>query len=274
MRINQHTKISELIKANELAIDAIASIAKPLRKIKIPLLRKVLTPRVNIGEASKIAGVSIMEFRRVLEPLGFIWEDTNHSSPLEVQQETGRPDWLKNASSLKALDVRPLLDADKDPLKDIFQAYKALPLHGVLYIINSFIPVPLIKRLEERGALCHTESISDNEYHSYFYKTKEDKKEKSKAQNIAFLTIEEFEEKIMSLTDSKKIEVDVCHLPMPQPMELILHFLSELNNNEYLYVLHRKVPLHLLEELEQSSFQIFICEPVEGDVRLLIFPKE
>ncbi|WP_313367776.1 hypothetical protein [Sphingobacterium mizutaii] len=134
MIINQFTKISELIKANELCIDAIASIAKPLRKIKIPLLRKVLTPRVNIMEAAKIANCSVDDFRRVLEPLGFTWEEATETKTSQEKKEQNKPGWLIECEQIVPLDVRPILDADRDPLKEIMIAYKALPEKAVLEI--------------------------------------------------------------------------------------------------------------------------------------------
>lgn len=273
MRINQHTKISALIKANELSIDAIASIAKPLRKIKIPLLRKFLTPRVNILEASKIAGVTVMDFRRVLEPLGFVWEEEIAEDDA-LLDPAERPEWLLKAKHLDTMDVRPMLEEDKDPLKEIFQAYKVLPEQGVLHIINSFVPYPLIKRLEDRGALSYTESIREEEYHSYFYKAKVLNAKPAEAEAVTFVSLEEFTDLLESRDQEQLVELDVRDLPMPQPMDLIISTLSEMEPLEWLYIQHKKVPLHLLEELESLNFRIFLCEVNQADVRIIIYPQE
>lgn len=74
MKIDQHTKISDLIKYDSASIDAIASIAKAFHKLKNPILRKLLASRVNIAEAAKIGKCSVLDFQRVLIPLGFQWK--------------------------------------------------------------------------------------------------------------------------------------------------------------------------------------------------------
>ncbi|WP_353134717.1 DUF2249 domain-containing protein [Pseudopedobacter sp.] len=271
MEINQHTKISQLIKANELCIDAIASIAKPLQKLKIPLLRRFLAPRVTIKEASKIAGCSVQQFKQVLIPLGFVWQDEHEGKEEKENILEKRPDWLLNSKILEALDVRPILLENKDPLKEILLAYKKLPQKEVLLIVNSFIPLPLIKRLEEMGALSFTEEISSVEFYTYFYKIESKVKEDKIISNIFFLNNQQFEEKLTILNSKKIIELDVSELAMPEPMERLLAAATNLGHAEIIYAKHRKVPLHLLEELEDYPLSVFLTEFSENDVRILIY---
>ena len=271
MIINQFTKISELIKANELCIDAIASIAKPLRKIKIPLLRKVLTPRVNIMEAAKIANCSVDDFRRVLEPLGFTWEEATETKTSQEKKEQNKPGWLIECEQIVPLDVRPILDADRDPLKEIMIAYKALPEKAVLEIINSFLPFPLISRLEDKGTFSYTDEISKTEFHTYFYKPMAEKAVTKIESMISFVSFDVIE-KILNTKSFDMVELDVRSLPMPQPMERILETLGQLKANEGLFVQHKKVPLYLLEELGNLPYRVFVSEIAEGDVRILIHP--
>ena len=71
MIISANTKISALIKENSKAIDAIAEINPHFRKLKNPVLRKVLAPRVTIEMAAKIGGVDVQVFFNKLEQIGF-----------------------------------------------------------------------------------------------------------------------------------------------------------------------------------------------------------
>ena len=80
MKITKKTKISELIKHDIRSIDAIASIAKPFKKLKNPLLRKLMASRVNIAEAAKIGGATVAEFVQVLAPLGFEFDEADFTS--------------------------------------------------------------------------------------------------------------------------------------------------------------------------------------------------
>src|SRR5699024_7958239 len=96
MRINAKTKISELVRYNKDSIEAIASLSKPLRKLKNPVLRKVMASRVTLAEAAKIGKSSMEEFAVVLKPLGFIFEEKK----TEAQQTKEiPPTWLDKLSN-------------------------------------------------------------------------------------------------------------------------------------------------------------------------------
>ena len=62
MVVNRKTRISTLIAEDSKVIDTIASINKHFNKLKNPVLRRVLAPRVTIEDASKIGGVTINVF--------------------------------------------------------------------------------------------------------------------------------------------------------------------------------------------------------------------
>ena len=62
MVVNRKTRISTLIAEDSKVIDTIASINKHFNKLKNPVLRRVLAPRVTIEDAAKIGGVTINVF--------------------------------------------------------------------------------------------------------------------------------------------------------------------------------------------------------------------
>lgn len=275
MQINQHSKISELIKFNALSIDAIAAISKPLRKIRIPVLRRILTPRISIAEAARIGGCSVEDFRIALEPLGFIWLSAVTDNGINADQDQQRPAWMDDGEVTVLLDVRPLLDKGQDPLREIVQLYGLLPERGILCISNSFVPIPLIRRMEERGARSFYEKWAEGEFRSYFYKSAGRVSVKGrKGANTSFMSDAEMESMRSRLDTNQVISVDVTTLPMPQPMEVILDTVARLKSQEVMDVRHRQVPLHLLEELGTSRFVIYINERAPGDVRLLIYPQK
>jgi len=273
MRINQHTKISELISYNVLSIEAIAAIAKPLRKIRIPVLRRILAPRVSIGEAAKIGGCSVADFRAALVPLGFVWMSDEAKKTINLFDAVERPSWMDEAAVTVILDVRPLLEVGQDPLKDIFQLYRSLAAGGILCISNSFVPTPLIRRMEDRQVPSYTHEWAEGEFRSYFYKNDTALSvQPAEDDYISFVPKELFEQKLTSLSPLHLVTLDVSELPMPQPMELILEALTQLKADDVAYIKHRKIPLHLLEELDHLSYRIFIYDRHPGKVHLLIYP--
>lgn len=54
MKVTRRTKISEIIKHDKNAIEAIISVNSHFEKLRNPILRKVLAPRVTIEDAARI----------------------------------------------------------------------------------------------------------------------------------------------------------------------------------------------------------------------------
>lgn len=274
--ITPKTKISELIKENSKSVDAIASLAKPLEKLKNPILRKIMASRVTIAEAAKMGGTTVAEFQRVLTPLGFIFGEEN-GSLAETEKEV-KPEWLVNANPdhIDDFDVRPIIDNGADPLKEILHRFKEVESGKILCVINNFVPTPLIHLLkQEKAEATFVENVSDNEFRTYFLK---------KEKEAAVSTVTADEKLIMDSEESFKAvcekfapettkKIDVRELEMPGPMQLILSELEELPHGHALYIDHKRVPVYLLEELADKNYQVHIQNRDEGDVKMLIFKK-
>jgi len=273
MVINKHTRVSEVIKANADSIAAIAELAKPLHKLKNPLLRRVMAPRVTLAEAAAIGGCSLADIRAALEPLGFQFSD--EAADKEDGQEKGqRPDWLDAAEdgAIDLFDVRQLIESGDDPLKAIIQRYRVLPAGNLLCIVNSFIPYPLINLLGKKGADSFVETVADNVHYTWFFKrdVPAEQTEAPEGDRVTMHDASSFDRVLAAYPETRRIYLDVRPLPMPQPMETILETLPTLAPGQALFVQHKRVPLHLLEELAEQAYVVHIYEVVEGDVKLLI----
>ncbi len=278
MMINKHTRVSEIIKANADSIAAIAALAKPLRKLKNPLLRRVMAPRVTLAEAAAIGGCSLADMQAALEPLGFRFAEETLADSQAEEKEEHRPDWLAvaNEDTIDFFDVREMIESGDDPLKAIVQRYRALPSGNLLCIINSFIPYPLINLLEKKGAKTFVETLAGNVYHTWFFKLAMPlaEVESATADRVIMHDGPSFDRILEAYPETRLIRLDVRPLPMPQPMETILETLPALTPGRALYVQHKRVPLHLLEELADQAYIAHILEVGEGDVKLLIIPHQ
>ncbi|WP_226063753.1 DUF2249 domain-containing protein [Kaistella polysaccharea] len=274
--ITAKTKISELIKFNSKSVDAIASLAKPLEKLKNPILRKIMASRVTIAEAAKMGGTTVEEFKRVLSPLGFTFENET-SNTAESVVET-KPDWLLNAdpSRIDQYDVRPIIDNGADPLKEILHRFKEVEPGKILCIINNFVPTPLIHLLkQEKAEATFVETVSEKEFRTYFLK-------KEKEYSHSAVTAEEkllmdneesFTATCKRFPPENTKTIDVRELEMPGPMQLILTELEELPAGNALFINHKRIPVYLLEELADKNYEVHIRNIQEGDVKMLIFKK-
>lgn len=276
MVINERTRVSEVIKANADSIAAIAALAKPLRKLNNPLLRRVMAPRVTLAEAAAIGGCSLADIRAALEPLGFQFVDGSPPDRGVESPAAQRPGWLIDVAKDRQdlFDVRELIESGDDPLKAIVQRYRALPPGNLLCIINSFIPYPLISLLEKKGAKSFVETVATHAYYTWFLKPDAPRESSATASTTDRVVMHDgpsFARVLEAYPEAQRIRLDVRQLPMPQPMETILETLPTLASDQALYVQHKRVPLHLLEELADQAYTAHIHEVSEGDVKLLIF---
>ena len=265
MRVTKNTKISRILREDIDAIDTIASINKHFKKLKNPVLRRVLAPRVTVKDAAKIGNVSINEFLKKLEQIGFdvIYED-------KLQTDTNSNNKTIAVDNLKIvrLDVRPTINSGADPFKEIMGAIKEMKEDETLQLINIFEPTPIIQILEEKGFASWTDKISTDEYHSFFTKNSK----LSHQEIVADMPISEgsFEEKLISFGGNIR-EIDVRLLEMPEPMVTILKEIETLPEDHVLLVNHKKVPQFLLPELKSRNFTWMQRDIEPGLTHLLIF---
>ena len=144
--INANTKIATLIKAHSDALEAIVSISPKFTKLRNPILRKVIAGRTSIAMAAKIGGCKVEDFFNKLQTLGFKI-DSNTAVDAEETVVNTLPKFMQEIKpeQIIELDVRPVIDAGKDPLSEIVQTVKSLYNGKVLKIINRCETTPRMR---------------------------------------------------------------------------------------------------------------------------------
>ena len=268
MIINADTKIAKILKQNPAALEAIISITPKFEKLRNPLLRKLMAGRTSIGMASKISGCNVDEFFKKLAPLGFEIDKSNskvenkEKQPLPAFFNTLKPDQIIE------FDVRPIIDADEDPLPLIVKKVKEIQQGQALKIINSFEPTPLLSLLKKQGFDSYVDVVDAHEVDTYFYKTSNATVVINDTENIA----EGWDDYIQKFTGKLKT-IDVRQLEMPGPMMAILDAIESLPPETALFVYHKRIPVFLLPELKEKKFDYRIKEIADNEVHLLIFKE-
>ncbi len=94
-------------------------------------------------------------------------------------------DWKDKAECFKKVDVRGVQG-------NFFQGLKKkameIPAGEGMEVVQSFEPIPLYEVMEGLGYERHTEKISENEYHAYFYRVEAKQEEKDIPMRPAALT--------------------------------------------------------------------------------------
>ncbi|MBX6380725.1 MAG: DUF2249 domain-containing protein [Thermoflavifilum aggregans] len=273
MIVHAKTRIASIIREKPEAVDVIAGLARPLEKLKNPLLRKLFASRVTVADAAAMGGCSVEAFREALEKIGFQWVDQ------EIQQEplsSDLPGWLQHMHERQVLnmDVRETLQQGKDPLQDILKAYEKIQPGGILCIINTFEPVPLMQLLGKKGAESHTIAKSQDLFYTYFLKPASASAEVLQKDDdtpaVIYCNQQKWEELLQQYPEHTRRFLDVRALEMPQPMQTILATLPELASGKVLLVQHKRVPVYLLEELHDANYRTYIYKISETEVWLLI----
>ena len=174
MNITSKTRISSLVKFNSEVIDTIASINQNFKKLKNPVLRKLLAPRVTIENAAKIGGVSVDEFIGKLIPLGFTYIAEQQDN-IDSNNEKNMNDTFDiNNQAIIELDVRPDLEQGKDPFSKIMATIDELNENEIIKLINSFEPVPIINAIKQKGFAAMVENPSAGLFYVYFKRIADD----------------------------------------------------------------------------------------------------
>jgi len=276
MLINEQTKIAALLKHHPGALETIVMLSPDFKKLRNPILRRLMAGRTSIAMASKIGGCNPEDFFKALAPLGF---ETDNAAVLPqenaVSKNAPKPEYLQSIQPERLInfDVRAMLAEGNDPLKQIQQKVKSLQPGEVLVIVNNFEPVPLIKLLERQGFQTYVHFVDADTIETYFYKTIPDasKEEVSVGEDVA---VSGDWEAVLTQYENNLVEIDVRHLEMPMPMMTILENLEVLPEEKALYVHHKRIPVFLLTELKERAFDYRIKEIQDGEVYLLIFKNK
>lgn len=270
MLIDENTKIAKLLKQHPDALETIISLSPDFKKLRNPLLRRLMAGRTSIKMAAKMGGCTPEDFFKVLKPLGFEATESKNPEAALPNATLPLPDYLQSrtAEQIVNLDVRQMIADGKDPLRFIQQNVKQLEPGQALKIVNSFEPVPLIQLLEKQGFKTFTKFISEDLVETFFYKTDSQGGEEIPTDDVS--TSDDWDETLKNF-EGKLEEIDVRHLEMPLPMMTILETLDTLPEGKALYVNHKRIPIFLLTELKDRNYEYKIKDVQEGEVYLIIY---
>ncbi len=271
MIITAKTKISKIIKYDKRVIDVIASINKHFRKLKNPILCKMLASRVSVADAARIGGVTTEAFLKKLQENGYTVQfETGETGEQTENQNIQSNTKAMDKTNVVTLDVRPILAGGVDPFDEIMKTLKTMNDDQTLLIINTFEPIPILNILKKRGYEYETERPEAGVVHTYLRKTAASEARKKDAEKTETKASEDFES-IEKRFQGKMKEIDVRDLEMPMPMVITLEELEKLAEGEALYVHHKRLPQYLLPELENRGFKL-VQKPVdENNLKLIIY---
>ena len=262
--ITADVTIARLLESYPQLIDALADYHPHFRRLRNPVIRRVLAPRVTVEQAARMAGIVpailLEEVRRAVGDCERWRASDSDAARVDAVPDIPRPAELTSlpASRIRTVDVREDVRRGEEPFAKIMAAVKALGPDHILVVRAPFEPIPLYDVLAKRGLAHWTERHAPDDWAAWFYR------EVAKA-------AAETKPTASSKTGDKAVRViDVRGLEPPQPMVRVLEALDELGPGSRLEVLHDRRPVFLYPQLDDRGFAHETDEPEPGLVRIVI----
>ncbi|HEY7676391.1 MAG TPA: DUF2249 domain-containing protein [Candidatus Methylomirabilis sp.] len=175
MQITADTRVSDLLDAYPQAVEVLAEFSPHFARLRNRILRKLMAPRVTVGQAAQMARVDVGAMLTVLA------RATGQAPPPACgggaatapapPSGSERPPFLDQFADerLVTLDVREDIRRGQEPFARIMAAAKGLKPRQALLLRNVFEPVPLYQVLAKKGLDHWTTCSGPEDWSIYFY---------------------------------------------------------------------------------------------------------
>lgn len=271
--ITKDMKISKMLENYPATLEILLQTSPHFNKLKNKLLRKTLASRVNIEQASSIAGADLnsllFNLNKAVNPISTPQFEIENSTIDKFKIDESADEFLESIKDKKiiTLDVRPIIESGKDPFTDIMSKVKLLTNDEIFLLINSFEPIPLYSVLGKKN-FEHKTIKREEEFNVYFFR-------KDNSSIDAGNVSEEKNHESMAAHELENvIEIDVRELSPPEPMIKILETLSKVDEKTVLVVHHHREPLMLYPKLEERGYKAISNKINENYFKVVIMKNK
>lgn len=261
------TVVADAIKRDPAVIDRLVAFDPKFRKLRNPVLRRVMARLVRFRDAARVAGV----------PLDALMAAVNGGDMPAPAPEGGtaeeepRPDWLASVDEglARRLDVRPMLAANEEPLGAILHQAAKVSAGGVFLLEAPFDPMPVRRVLGRKGFVSHARPLGPDHWRVVFLRDPS----RAAEQWTDEATAVDGDASVWTEVDG--VHIDVRGLSPPQPMLAIVALLERLGDGSGPVVVHHeREPVFLYPELAERGWRHEIVAAPAGEVRLLLFRED
>ncbi len=260
--IEANWKISEVLEAYPSLLDTLVDLTPAFSKLRNPIMRRVQSRLVTVGQAAGIAGLDEGELVRTLNAAAGIEVVEVDVPEANVAGPAVRPSWAGTAPVAASLDARPLLERGEEPFGAISKAVRDVPVGSVFQLEAGFEPVPLYDALGRQGFDHWTEKLADDHWRVVFLRVREAGADKASEPAPMDGDWESMA--------SAEVTIDVSELVPPEPMMKILATLEDLPDGSTLLVHHVRRPMHLYPQLDDLGYGHMTRDIGPGQVEVLI----
>lgn len=272
MNFTPDTVVYDAIKADPGCIDRLIAVSSTFRRLRNPVLRRVMGRLVTFRDAARIAGVPLEAMLTAVNQAQ--WHGDAETVP-KSGEASDAPAWLSGRKTAKQrrFDARPLLAEDKEPLGAIMREARKVRRGGFLILDAPFDPAPLRRVLARKGFVSWGQALANDHWRVWFLKDPEaaGSAEVSAATGPA---PDLGREGARFWQDDGESHIDVRGLEPPEPMLAIIREIERPGGPAALVVHHEREPVFLYPELAERGWRHKLIDGELGEVRLLLWRDE
>ena len=168
INITPDTKVSSLLKTYPELKDILFDISPAFKKLSNPILLKTVAKVTTLKQAAQVGNISLPEMiNRLRAEAGLNKIDIVEDQPGFSNQ---KPEWFNPGNIVQTLDARPMIDKGEHPIGEVLMSLKKLTSGKIYELITSFVPAPLIDKVDQAHYAIYTNEDNDKTIGTYFYK--------------------------------------------------------------------------------------------------------
>ena len=165
--ITPKTKVLQLIESYPQLEDVLIEYVPTFKKLKNPVLRKIVARIATLQQAAAIGNVKVEELiNRLRNEIG---QDL-YSKGVDVEYNTKKPVWFNTNSIATEFDATEMLARGEHPVNQVIADLNIMESSKIYKLTAPFLPAPLIDKATSLKILHWVEKIATDDYNIYFYK--------------------------------------------------------------------------------------------------------
>ncbi len=165
--ITPDTKIGALLDDFPELEPVLMKLSPKFEKLKNPVLRKTVAKVANLRQVAKVGGVSLSEMINALRRAVGMDELV---PGIETVESGAVPVWFHPDVVYETLDIRPVIDAGKQPISIVMEKLNNMGPGHILKVIAPFEPAPLIDLVKQKRFEVHLQKENESQPVACFFR--------------------------------------------------------------------------------------------------------
>lgn len=167
--IHSETRLKAALDLDPRVVDYVISLnPHDFERLRNPLMRRLMAPRITLGRVAAMAGVPLGEVLEGVAALGGVTVKPGYREKRLPQSPEVAPPWVADveAPDVRTVDLLPLDDAlDADPMLPVVRKVKRLSPGEVLLIKHRWETQPFYDVWDKMGGLeWYAERVGNREW--------------------------------------------------------------------------------------------------------------